>query len=72
MTLGKSRYPIGWFDDQVYCEPILDTMLCQTISILQDLASKDQTELLYWCSKLGGHHFFELKNKNKSCGRGTY
>lgn len=44
-------------------EPIFDPMLIQRVSILQDLPSKDQNQLILFGFKPSRNLFFELKNK---------
>lgn len=50
-------------NDQVYSQPIFDPMLIQRVSILQDLPSKDQNQLILFGFKPPGNLFFELKSK---------
>lgn len=50
-------------NDQVHSEPIFDPMLIQRVSILQDLPSKDQNQLILFGFKPSRNLFFELKNK---------
>jgi len=47
----------------VYSQPIFDPVLIQRVSILQDLPSKDQNQLILFGFKPPGNLFFELKNK---------
>lgn len=47
-------------DDQMDCEPILDPMLVQCVSILEDLACEDQDQLILLSLKPPGDFLFEL------------
>ena len=66
-TLGPPRQNsfllLRSLNDQVYSQPIFDPMLIQRVSILQDLPSKDQNQLILFGLKPPGNLFFELKNK---------
>lgn len=46
-------------------QPILDPVLIQSVSVLQDLPGKDQNQLILFGFKPPGNLFFELKNKKK-------
>lgn len=56
---------LGSLDDQVHSQPIFDPMLIQCVSILQDLPSEDQNQLILFGFKPPGNLFFELKTNPK-------
>lgn len=69
-----SSFLLLWsLNDQVHRQPILDPVLIQSVSILQDLPGKDQNQLILFGFKPPGNLFFELKKikikKNKQSTR---
>lgn len=44
-------------------QPVFDPMLIQSVSVLQDLPSEDQNQLILFGFEPPGNLFFELKNK---------
>lgn len=57
-----SSFLLLWsLNDQVHRQPILDPVLIQSVSVLQDLPGKDQNQLILFGFKPPGNLFFELK-----------
>lgn len=46
-------------------QPVFDPVLIQSVSVLQDLPSEDQNQLILFGFEPPGNLFFELKNKGE-------
>lgn len=69
----RNSFLLLWsLNDQMHGQPIFDPVLIQSVSILQDLPSEDQNQLILFGFEPPGNLFFELKNKTRRfSGRGA-
>lgn len=61
----RNGFLLLWsLNDQMHGQPIFDPVLIQSVSILQDLPSEDQNQLILFGFEPPGDLFFELKSKH--------